>query len=95
MTRRTDTYQGHLPDGSGIQAHSAGGLYPCVLVAHETAGGLRWSVILPRGTQTPAWFSYEQAAEVARKAKEAWAQRLAAAAAARVLEQRRATGAAA
>ena len=26
-----DTYQGHLNDGSSVQKHSVGNLYPCVL----------------------------------------------------------------
>ena len=26
-----DTYQGHLADGSSVQKHSVGSLYPCVL----------------------------------------------------------------
>lgn len=32
-------YEGHLPDGSGIQAHSAGGLYPFVLVWRDKRNG--------------------------------------------------------
>lgn len=32
-------YQGHLPDGSSVQAHSAGGLYPVVLVFRDKARG--------------------------------------------------------
>jgi hypothetical protein len=29
-------YQGHLPDGSSVQKHSAGGLYPYVLVVRDS-----------------------------------------------------------
>lgn len=32
-------YLGHLPDGSSIQAHSAGGLYPFVLVWRDKRNG--------------------------------------------------------
>lgn len=30
------TYQGHHPDGSSIQKHSAGGAYPYVLVLRDS-----------------------------------------------------------
>lgn len=36
------TYQGHHPDGSGVQLHSAGSHYPLIVGAQETtpeAGG--------------------------------------------------------
>jgi hypothetical protein len=41
-------YQGHLDDGSSVQKHSAGPLYPCVIYAQETPRGLQWGVISPR-----------------------------------------------
>lgn len=31
-----DAYQGHLPDGSSVQKHSAGGAYPYVLVLRDS-----------------------------------------------------------
>ncbi len=37
--QRPVAYEGHLPDGSGIQAHSAGGLYPFVLVWRDKRNG--------------------------------------------------------
>lgn len=37
--KRTDVYQGHLPDDSSVQAHSAGGLYPFVLVWRDKRNG--------------------------------------------------------
>lgn len=40
-------YQGHLPDGSSVQRHSAGGLYPFVVYAQETPAGLKYGVIEP------------------------------------------------
>ena len=40
-------YQGHLADGSSVQKHSAGGLYPCVIYAQETPTGLQYGVITP------------------------------------------------
>jgi hypothetical protein len=39
-----DRYQGHLPDGSGVQVHSADWAYAAhrlVLVCHESASGRR------------------------------------------------------
>ena len=39
-------YQGHLNDGSSIQAHSAGGLYPYVIYA-QGADVLTYGVIVP------------------------------------------------
>ena len=38
-------YQGHLADGSGIQKHSAGGLYPYVIGARQTPDGLQYGLI--------------------------------------------------
>ena len=42
------TYAGHMPDGSSVQRHSAGGLYPIVLFAKETTCGRLWGVITPK-----------------------------------------------
>lgn len=39
-------YQGHHKDGSGVQAHSAGGLYPYVVYA-QGADELTYGVIVP------------------------------------------------
>jgi hypothetical protein len=48
------SYQGHLPDGSSIQRHSAGGLYPLVVVHRDNPA-------LPVGMMVPSgfihWFS--------------------------------------
>ena len=41
-----DMYQGHLNDGSSIQAHSAGGLYPYVIYA-QGSDALTYGVIVP------------------------------------------------
>ncbi len=43
------TYQGHLNDGSSVQKHSAGGLYPYVIFAKDTPSGLRYGVLCPSG----------------------------------------------
>lgn len=40
-------YQGHLSDGSSVQKHSAGPLYPFVLYIHEIEGERFWCVIGP------------------------------------------------
>ena len=34
-----DTYQGHHADGSGVQKHSAGAIYPYVIAVRERANG--------------------------------------------------------
>ena len=66
-TQRTDVYQGHLPDGSSVQAHSAGGLYPVVLVYRDKVGGpdadgkYDVGVISPKN-QDPIWFKSSDAA---------------------------------
>lgn len=66
-TKRIDTYQGHLPDGSSVQAHSAGGLYPVVLVYRDKLGGSNADgkydvgVISPKN-QDPIWFKSSDAA---------------------------------
>jgi hypothetical protein len=44
-------YDGHLPDGSSVQKHSAGGLYPYVLMARETPTGLMWGFMTPKGAE--------------------------------------------
>lgn len=42
-------YQGHLADGSSVQKHSAGGIYPYVLYAQQGSEGLRWRILSPAG----------------------------------------------
>jgi hypothetical protein len=59
-----DMYQGHLPDGSGVQRHSAGGLYPFVIFAQETPSGLQYGVIDP-GQDGRLVGSYDLAHQVA------------------------------
>lgn len=46
---------GHLPDGSSVQKHSAGGLYPCVLVWRDkkASTGYDVGVIIPG--HEPIW----------------------------------------
>ena len=41
-------YAGHLADGSSVQRHSAGPLYPNVLFVQETPTGRQWGVIGPK-----------------------------------------------
>ena len=66
-TKRADVYQGHLPDGSSVQAHSAGGLYPVVLTYRDKPGGPNADgqydvgVISPKN-QDPIWFKSSDAA---------------------------------
>lgn len=64
---------GHLPDGSSVQKHSAGALYPCVLVwrdAKLSTAKYDVGVISPRNPE-PLWFStFDRAVSVATAIKE-------------------------
>lgn len=64
-------YQGHLHDGSSVQRHSAGGLYPFVLFGRETPRGVRWGVLTPSGQEAWPLQSYEVAAALAAEYKAA------------------------
>ena len=46
---------GHHPDGSSIQQHSAGGLYPCVLVWRDKKGTRRYDVGVIIPGHEPIW----------------------------------------
>ncbi len=48
-------YEGHLPDGSGIQRHSAGLIYPYVILARQKSDSLEWGIIGP-DTGGYLWF---------------------------------------
>jgi len=54
-------YQGHLNDGSSIQKHSAGGIYPCVLFAQETCHGRKFGIITPDNQHGTLFDSYDKA----------------------------------
>lgn len=60
-------YQGHLNDGSSIQKHSAGGIYPCVLFAQETPTGLQYGIITPKNQKGELHGSYDAAVAAALK----------------------------
>lgn len=69
------TYAGHLADGSSVQKHSAGPLYPCVLVWRDKKGGPNEDgkydvgVITPKNAE-PLWFStFDKAMSVAEAIK--------------------------
>lgn len=62
-------YQGHLPDGSSVQQHSAGGLYPFVLYARQVGDRVLWGVIQPNGTEIEAERTYPMAAALAEAMK--------------------------
>lgn len=40
-------YEGHVADGSSIQRHSAGPLYPYVIAARQRGDGLEWGITGP------------------------------------------------
>lgn len=58
------TYQGHLPDGSSVQRHSAGGLYPFVLFAKDSPTGLRHGYIDPRDSSEHLVGTYDETVAV-------------------------------
>lgn len=66
---KSDYYQGHLPDGSSVQAHSAGGLYPFVIYA-QGADALTWGYIAPGATGKLVG-TYDQACTQASLARDA------------------------
>lgn len=43
------TYQGHCADGSSVQKHSAGGIYPYIVFAKDTPRGIRYGLLCPDG----------------------------------------------
>ena len=68
---KVDAYQGHASDGSSVQKHSCGGLYPYVIFAQETIEGLRYGVVGPGKPNGILVGSYEQAVSFAVALKEA------------------------
>lgn len=60
-----DAYQGHLEDGSSVQKHSAGGIYPYVIFAQETADGIEYGVIGPKKPNGVLVGAYHRAVEYA------------------------------
>lgn len=60
-----DAYQGHLEDGSSVQKHSAGGIYPYVIFAQETPTGIAYGVIGPKKPNGVLVGAYHRAVEYA------------------------------
>jgi len=58
---------GHHRDGSGIQNHSVGGLYPCIQFKQETPNGQKWGLITPKDQHGTLYESYEETIEAANK----------------------------
>lgn len=69
-------YQGHLPDGSSVQRHSAGPLYPAVIGVRERNYGAdrKWFVIYP-GKDDAEHDTYELAVAYAESCNKARAHR--------------------
>lgn len=64
------TYLGHLPDGSSVQRHSAGGAYPFVVFARENDGrALLWGVLGPGIDGELTFADYDDATTVAAQLK--------------------------
>jgi len=64
-----DAYQGHLP-GSGVQAHSAGGLFPWVIVAKQVGDSIKYGFLAPDGTESGYLSTYDVACHNALRHKE-------------------------
>lgn len=60
-------YEGHLNDGSSIQKHSAGGIYPCVLYVQHS----KYGIITPDNQEGTLYESYEAAINAALAWKKA------------------------
>ena len=65
------TYQGHSSDGSGVQKHSVGDIYPYVIQIREIANGSGWDrtyeLLHPNGSVT-SHASHDEAWEIASAA---------------------------
>jgi hypothetical protein len=48
----TAIYQGHCADGSGVQKHSAGGIYPYIVFAKQCGPALQYGVLEPSGEES-------------------------------------------
>lgn len=64
-------YLGHHSDGSSIQAHSVGGLYPFVIVAKQFDDGLGWGVLRPGAPEPSRYFRGPRAYDKAHMLAEA------------------------
>lgn len=62
---QTEANSGHLADGSSVQKHSAGPIYPCVIVLRDKrlkgTGLFDYGLTSPRNPE-PLWFSTLEAA---------------------------------
>lgn len=62
-------YQGHHNDGSSVQAHSVGGIYPFVIVAKQFGDEVRWGCLIPGDTEPRNYYGgangYDRAHEAA------------------------------
>lgn len=75
------TYQGHMPDGSSIQRHSAGGAYPYVLQLRDRpdGAGFYWELIGPgiktalRFKSSQEWDTAVRRLQAVRDTEDAWA----------------------
>jgi len=52
---------GHHKDGSGIQNHSVGELYPCIIYSQETPEGRKFGLITPKDQQGSLYPNYDAA----------------------------------
>lgn len=62
-------YLGHLNDGSSVQRHSAGDIYPVVIYGQQTPTGVAYGLITPRQGYGGLIGTYDEAHTVARCVK--------------------------
>ncbi len=76
------SYQGHLPDGSSVQAHSAGPNYPFVVYGRTVAGVMHWEVLGPgvedfiRFEHSSDAFACANNLKIAYDSREQWARHM-------------------
>jgi hypothetical protein len=66
-TNEREYYQGHLADGSSVQKHSAGGMYPAVIYFQHG----QYGIITPDNQAGSLYASYDAAIEAGMKWKAA------------------------
>ena len=74
------SYQGHLPDGSSVQRHSAGGAYPYACQLRDKPAGGYWYELIGPGIKTALRFNSSEEWDTAvrrlqavRADEDAWA----------------------
>lgn len=70
-SKEGDAYQGHLPDGSSVQKHSAGDVYPHIVYGKQQGSKVVYGVISPNNQDGTLVGTYEEAYNKAKELKAA------------------------